>query len=577
MKKLAAIALLSISTACAPIPMFAIPGPAPELFFNGPLAYELGEQFVTRFPNRHSGQPNNQAAVEWERDFMENLGFECEIDGWQVVNYSRPVDLQNLICRLGGETNREVVVVAHHDQSPDTIQGADNDGSGIAILLHLAEIFADAGTPHHTLVFLSSDGEEYGMLGSRRFIETHPNPDRILAAISLDNLGKSFYHGLEMEANGQFRGYAPLWLQRFAQEAVEVAGAEWVPKMRLGVMQALNQAVPVSFMDQGPFIANGVPAVGLTGSVPPQAAKRHWETYHSPLDTLQVQSAESLGNSGRSAEAIVKALLNQDQVPGESGPYLYFEGSGRVLRGAPLYLIFVVVVAGFALGSLWAGRRASSGLVRAWPRALPHFLGLWVPLVGSVLLTYLLVAAGLMQEYAVYPATPKDEPLFEPRWPAVVAFLVGTAGLLWLGRRLATQSADPSHAPGLAARRSLAMLVIAVVGIYLLVANPFSLLFLLPLYFWFGMSARKGKGRWLDLAYFLLGGLLIYALIYFFGFLILRNGLAVLWYLLMMFSIRMISLPAAVAITASLAAGLSLLVRPGSRAAGPEPAAPAAD
>ncbi len=41
-----------------------------------------------------------------------------------------------------------------------------------------------------------------------------------------------------------------------------------------------------------------------------------------------------------------------------------------------------------------------------------------------------------------------------------------------------------------------------------------------------------------------------------------RNDFAVLWYLMMMFSIGMISFPTAVAITAIVAAGLSMIVNP---------------
>jgi hypothetical protein len=58
--------------------------------------------------------------------------------------------------------------------------------------------------------------------------------------------------------------------------------------------------------------------------------------------------------------------------------------------------------------------------------------------------------------------------------------------------------------------------------------------------------------------------MLIFVLIYFFGFVILHTGLYVLWYLLMMFAIRMISPAGAAAIAAILAAGLSLVVRPHS-------------
>lgn len=43
---------------------------------------------------------------------------------------------------------------------------------------------------------------------------------------------------------------------------------------------------------------------------------------------------------------------------------------------------------------------------------------------------------------------------------------------------------------------------------------------------------------------------------------ILRNDFAILWYLRMMFSTGMISFPTAVAITAIVAAGLSMIVNP---------------
>jgi ABC-type multidrug transport system permease subunit len=87
-------------------------------------------------------------------------------------------------------------------------------------------------------------------------------------------------------------------------------------------------------------------------------------------------------------------------------------------------------------------------------------------------------------------------------------------------------------------------------------------LFTLPLFFWLLIRGRRGPGRALDLAAFALGGLLVYVLIYFFGFVILRIGLYVLWYLMMMFAIPMISPLGAAAICAILAAGLSLVVSP---------------
>jgi hypothetical protein len=65
-----------------------------------------------------------------------------------------------------------------------------------------------------------------------------------------------------------------------------------------------------------------------------------------------------------------------------------------------------------------------------------------------------------------------------------------------------------------------------------------------------------------DIAFFVLGGLVIYGLIYQFGFVTLRYDFAFLWYLLNMFSIRMLSFPSAVVITAIVGAGLSMVVNP---------------
>ena len=127
--------------------------------------------------------------------------------------------LRNVVCRLPGETDQEILVLAHHDIAPTTIQGADNDGSGIAILLHPGEIFAAEGEPKYTLVFVADDFEEYGMLGSQRFIETHPDPEKIIAGISLDNLGRYYYEDMITELIGQFDGYAPIWIALTAKEA----------------------------------------------------------------------------------------------------------------------------------------------------------------------------------------------------------------------------------------------------------------------------------------------------------------------------------------------------------------------
>src|SRR5512146_2508810 len=135
-----------------------------DIAFSGDRALVIETDFVTRFPSRDGGQPNNRLAAEWLLARFNAIGWNCSMDEWDVVHYSRLVPLNNVVCRLPGASPREILVIAHLDQAPTTIQGADNDGSGIAILLHLAEIFAAEPVHPYTLVFLASDGEDMGML-----------------------------------------------------------------------------------------------------------------------------------------------------------------------------------------------------------------------------------------------------------------------------------------------------------------------------------------------------------------------------------------------------------------------------
>lgn len=200
-----------ILSGCEAAPEIVLQSDPDDLKFSGDAALSFVTEFVERFPDRDSGQPNNKKAAEWLRARFESYGLMTRVDRWEIVNYSRQVQMQNVIGILPGKSSRAIVVVAHLDQSPDTEQGADNDGSGIAVLMQLARIFAAEPTPPYTMVFVASDGEEYGMLGTRHYVRTHPAPDSIIAALSLDNVGKKFYQGLRMDPRGQFRGYGALW------------------------------------------------------------------------------------------------------------------------------------------------------------------------------------------------------------------------------------------------------------------------------------------------------------------------------------------------------------------------------
>jgi len=310
------------------------------------------------------------------------------------------------------------------------------------------------------------------------------------------------------------------------------------------------------------MVAAGVPALGFAAGYPPESSDLGYSLWHEPGDTMEYQSAEALQGSGLVAEALIRQLLSMDTFPEESGPYLYFDATSQVLRGFPLYLIFIGFVGIFFVGSYFTGRTDLVAKTKHWASALIHFLGLWLPLVATILLLYLFVEVGILVDYELYPATTKDPNMLNPDWLAVSLFFLGLAIFLFVGRRLARTYLNQRDALQYGSIKSLALLLIGIVGIYILIVNPFSLLFLVPVLFWFLISGRKGAGKLFDLIFFLLGGLVVYAMIYVFGFQILRYGILFLWMFLNMFSTGTVSFGALMAGTAILAAGLTLVVNP---------------
>jgi hypothetical protein len=70
------------------------------------------------------------------------------------------------------------------------MNGADDDGSGTVVLLEIAERFASE-KPARSIIFVSHQGEESGLLGSQWFVNNPTVPlKQIVAAHNMDMLGK---------------------------------------------------------------------------------------------------------------------------------------------------------------------------------------------------------------------------------------------------------------------------------------------------------------------------------------------------------------------------------------------------
>ncbi len=115
------------------------------------------------------------------------------IDQKRISNYQS----QNVIGYIEGTAFPDsiIVVSAHYDHLGNMGQkvffpGANDNASGVAMLLNLAAYYTNKNPPTKTIVFMAFGAEEAGILGSKYFVE-HPlcELNKINFVINLDLLG----------------------------------------------------------------------------------------------------------------------------------------------------------------------------------------------------------------------------------------------------------------------------------------------------------------------------------------------------------------------------------------------------
>src|SRR5439155_3095522 len=93
----------------------------------------------------------------------------------------------NLPATKNGRETDAIVVVAHHDtvwRSP----GADDNASGLAILMEVARLIG-SDSLRRTVILAAPDFEEIGLIGSRELVRMLRAQRRVRGAIVFDPIG----------------------------------------------------------------------------------------------------------------------------------------------------------------------------------------------------------------------------------------------------------------------------------------------------------------------------------------------------------------------------------------------------
>jgi hypothetical protein len=214
--------------------------------------------------------------------------------------------MKNVVGVIRGErpdrAGQSVVVGAHYDHlglggpggrtehQGEIHPGADDNASGVAVLVELARVLGKSLKPDRSVVFVAFTGEETGRRGSRTYVadqKSYP-PGQCIGMVNLDTVGRL--------DNGKLfvlgAGSAKEWIH-IVQGAGYVTGVD---------LEAVAEDLDSS--DQKSFHEAGVPAVQLfTGP--------HID-YHRPSDTVEKIDGEGLLKVASAAKEIVEYLAGRE-------------------------------------------------------------------------------------------------------------------------------------------------------------------------------------------------------------------------------------------------------------------------
>lgn len=237
----------------------------------------------------------------------------------------------NVVARLEGSDPalraETVTIAAHLDGAVGTrtVEGdaiynaADDNASGSAALLAIAEQMAKAPRPKRTIVFLWDSGEEQGLWGTRRFVHQPPVPlGSIVAHINIDMIGAS---SVTTPAD-------PTTKPVTERNEVYVLG----PKVLSAKVETLLAAVNDSYLktrfnhasdtgeseffyprtDAGPFLERGILAIGFTTG--------NHARYHLPSDEARFLDPVQMHYLARTIFASLWALADVTERPAIDRP-----------------------------------------------------------------------------------------------------------------------------------------------------------------------------------------------------------------------------------------------------------------
>ncbi len=241
-----------------------------------------------KLKGRGIDSPEIEKSAEYIKSKFEEYGLQPGGDNgtyyqtWtQDVLNKNNLKLKNIVGIIPGTDpelkDAPLVISAHYDHLglgwPDVRKGnkgkihngADDNASGVAVMLELIKTTAKSLKPARTVIFVAFTAEEAGLVGSRYFVNNYKNflIEKIIANLNLDSVGRMFDNKLIVINSNSAREWKFIFM-----------GTEFTTGV---ATELITQNLDAS--DQVAFLEKGIPAVQFF--VGPH------RDYHKPTDDIE--------------------------------------------------------------------------------------------------------------------------------------------------------------------------------------------------------------------------------------------------------------------------------------------------
>ena len=275
------------------------------------LSGEIGERHHYTYKAQKEGPAELEAAADWIEGEFRQTGCTVARQSYELPGDA--VKFSNLVATRAGSS--EVVVVGAHYDSIPTTPGADDNASGVAVLLELARRFRGGARTVRFVAFTNEEPvyfqtEQMGSLVYAR--ECKARGDQVVAMLSLETLGYykdepgsqkyPFPLGLLYPDRGNFVGFVSNLSSRSLNHALIANFRNNAQFPSQGA--CLPEFIPgVSWSDHWSFGQVGYPSVMVTDTAPFRNPN-----YHQSTDTAGTLDYDSMARVTLGLESVLEEL-----------------------------------------------------------------------------------------------------------------------------------------------------------------------------------------------------------------------------------------------------------------------------